>query len=143
VSRVLILARTGSISLSAVRWLQALGIHLAVLEGAGSALHITVQTQFTKPADARLRRAQVLALDEPVGVEITRCLLGAKIRGQYENLVHLGYEIPAASRLCEQIDRAETVEACCSAESQMAATYWRCWSILRSYVGGEGSGESP
>ena len=130
VSRILILARTGSISLSAVRWLQALGIHLAVLEGAGSALHVTLQTQSTRSADASLRRAQALALDEPVGVEITRYLLGAKIRGQHANLVRLGYEIPSAARLCQRIEEAKTIEACCSAESQMASTYWQCWSIL-------------
>jgi len=141
--RILILARSGSISISAVQWLQSLGIHLALLEEHGASIQLSMQTLLSKGQDARLRRAQALALDNGKGIEVARYLLGVKLRGQLHNLVCMGYEIPAAQALCDQVGRAPTIEACSAIESRMASIYWDCWAVLDCKWAGRGQATIP
>jgi CRISPR-associated protein Cas1 len=66
----------GIVSLEALRWCHALGVGVFVLGPDGS-LQLTSTPRITD--DARLRRTQALAPLGPVGLDIARDLLGAKL----------------------------------------------------------------
>src|SRR5664280_2885443 len=81
--------------------------------------------------DPRLRRAQAAAPNAPVGLEITRALLGAKLAGQTtvaEDLLHNPPIADTISRLAEQLDSANTLPACRDLEAQASNAYFGAWT---------------
>src|SRR4051812_19221983 len=67
------------VSLAALRWLADQNAAFVMLERDGSVLATTGPVL---PSDARLRRAQALALQSGVALNITRELIGQKLAGQ-------------------------------------------------------------
>lgn len=128
VDRILVLSRNGSISLAAVRWTQKLGIALALVGSESSG--IVMQTTLSPRQDTKLRRAQALAQDTELGLQVSRYLLSEKCRGQRGNLVRLGYGTSLVDSLCKQIGQAESLNGCLGIEGELAAIYWDCWREL-------------
>jgi CRISPR/Cas system-associated endonuclease Cas1 len=81
--RLVCISEDGFTTLSALKWLADVGASFVVLNRNGKVLFVTGPTA---PSDARLRRAQALALGNGVGLEVSRALIDAKLDGQ-ERLV--------------------------------------------------------
>ena len=116
----------GALSLDALRWCVNVGTPVVVLGGDGAILAASIRGR----EDARLLRAQALALYGDAGIEITRFLITEKLNGQASLLVgRLGDE-DAASTL---LDLAESVEAAASIdemrqlEAAGANVYFAAW----------------
>src|SRR5271165_6238478 len=81
--RLVIIGNDGFVSLGALQWLADQDASLTFLDRRGKVLFVTGPTT---PSDARLRRAQALAVQNGTALEISRELISAKLTGQ-ENLV--------------------------------------------------------
>ena len=126
--RVVVLGHTGSITLEALRWCSDVGISLAQLDTDGRLLTLSVAPGRDEP---RLRRAQAAAPNTPVGLQITRDLLVAKVTGQAAVLDRvLNLPIPAARLrdVAAQIETAPHIPGCIDLESAAANTYFGAWA---------------
>src|SRR5437899_12673583 len=81
--RLVCIGDDGFITLSALRWLSDVGASFAMLDRLGK---VRVVTGPASPSEARLRRAQALALGNGTALRIARELIAAKVSGQ-ETLV--------------------------------------------------------
>jgi CRISPR-associated endonuclease Cas1 len=123
--RLIVVASTGYISFDAVRWMTDAGCALIQLDHTGRVLVTSATPGNNLPA---LRRAQALAADQGVGVEISRYLLAVKLAGQQAVAATLDTDAAAAIRDheaalagCRDLDALRLVEA------QAAAAYWAAW----------------
>jgi len=127
VRRIVILADTGVVTLEAVRWCADVGISVVQVD-RDSRLLLLAGAAGTD--DARLRRAQAAAASSPVGVEIARALLTAKLLGQAQ-LARTELSSPAAAdiidRLAEQLAQADLV-GCRDLEAQASNVYFAGWA---------------
>jgi CRISPR-associated endonuclease Cas1 len=131
VDRILILASTGMITFDAQRWMSDAGIPWVQLDREQNIMALSGSGM----ADARLLRAQGRACRagdlESVGLEITRLLVAAKIRGQLANIAEFfalpDTELQLKTRLAEA-EAAPTYDALISAEGNAASAYWQAWS---------------
>ena len=125
--RLVIIGDDGFVSLSALRWIADVDAALVMLDRTGRILFVTGPTA---SSDARLRRAQALALSNGAGLEISRELIDAKLQGQ-ERLVQNKLSDAAAadsiSGLRRELMHAQTVEAIRVIEAQAAIQYFRAW----------------
>src|SRR5439155_2939990 len=78
ISRLVLLGHAGTVTLEALRWLADVGISFCQIDKDGRLLATSAPT----PGDARLRRAQALAIANPAGLEVAKLLLGEKVAGQ-------------------------------------------------------------
>lgn len=76
--RLVMLGHAGTITLEALRWLADVGISFTQIDRDGRLIATSTPT----PGDARVRRAQALAIANPSGLQITRVLLEQKLAGQ-------------------------------------------------------------
>jgi CRISPR-associated endonuclease Cas1 len=125
----------GNLSFDALRWCSSVGTAVVALGADGAVLAAGP----TGRDDARLLRAQALALYGPSGVEITRYLIAEKLRGQARVLgLHLS-EHAAASTLAGLLDAvagADSIEAIRQAEAAAANVYFAAWerTVIVSFV---------
>jgi CRISPR-associated endonuclease Cas1 len=127
ISRVVMLAQDGSISLAAVRWLAGVGIPYLHLDRDGRLLAESAQVRLDDP---RLRRAQALAGTSPAGVAVARELITRKIRGQRSVVDYLGGDPTAIDPSLELALAASSLDEVRRAESVAALAYWAGWSGL-------------
>jgi CRISPR-associated endonuclease Cas1 len=111
------------ISLSALEWLTAQGMSFLMVERNGKVQCVTGPSA---PSDARLRRAQSLALGNGVGTEICRKLIEAKLQGQERVIRGLSNSVAAReiANFREQLATAETAEAIRWLEAYAANSYF-------------------
>lgn len=127
VRRIVILGHTGHLSLEAIRWCADTGIVLTQLDTDGRLLLTAGGAQFDDP---RLRRAQAAAATNPVGVEIARALLTAKLQGQASVAESLGAG-PAGTqirRLAETLGQSQDLPGLRGVEAQASNTYFAAWA---------------
>jgi CRISPR-associated endonuclease Cas1 len=126
--RLVVLGHTGFVSLEALRWLADAKAALVVIDGDGTVIASTAPQRINDP---RLRRLQALAIGTPIGVEITRELLGRKVEGQRRVLATIGALDPVKASAFDEflgrIAEARSIEECLGAESVSAAHYFRAW----------------
>ncbi len=128
VRRIVILGHTGQITLDAVRWCHDTGIAIVQLDCDGTVLLTAGQPGVDDP---RLRRAQAAAPAGPVGVEIAKELLGAKLDGQAAVAGELLQARPVAGairELANQLRDAEDLVRCRDLEAQASNAYFAAWS---------------
>jgi CRISPR-associated endonuclease Cas1 len=122
--RVIVIGSDGSATFDAIRWIADIGASLAFLDRRGKLLFASGPTA---PSDARLRRAQNLAIGNGVGIEISRSLISAKLQGQ-ERLVgerlKNSFTAQAIATFREKLQRAETVDEIRWLEAQAAVAYF-------------------
>jgi CRISPR-associated endonuclease Cas1 len=128
IRRIVILTDTGTVSLEAIRWCADVGIAVVQLDRDGRPL-----LSATAPGtdDARLRRAQAAASSSPLGLQITRDLLGAKLAGQAAVARDLLNHESIAERLdtmAAQMETTVTLSACRDLEAQGAQMYFGAWA---------------
>jgi len=113
--------------LSALKWLADVGASFVMLSRLGKVLCVTGPTA---PSDARLRRAQALALGNDVGLEISRALIDAKLAGQERVLREQLNDSTAAQvieRIRARLAAANTFEVIRRIEAHAAVAYFGAW----------------
>lgn len=125
--RLIVIGNDGFVSLAALRWIADVGASFGMLDRTGKVLFVTGPTA---PSDARLRRAQGLALGNGVGLVISRTLINAKLEGQ-ERLARERFNGSGAGQviagLRERLVAAETFEAIRVLEAHAAVSYFGAW----------------
>src|SRR5215216_5353714 len=91
--RLVILGHTGSITFDAIRWLHDVGAGVTMIDGDGQVLLASGPRGSNYP---HLRRAQAMAAESTVGLDLVCEILGAKLTGQANNLRQLGHGEQAA-----------------------------------------------
>jgi CRISPR-associated endonuclease Cas1 len=128
--RLVVIGSDGFISLAALRWLADQDAAFVMLERDGTVL---VTTGPVRPSDARLRRAQAMAMQNGAALRITRELLSEKLAGQErvarKNLLD-SKTADGIAGLCEAVESSETIDDIRYLESQGAALYWAAWRDL-------------
>lgn len=141
--RLVLIGHTGYVTLEALRWLHDIGAALIHIDSDGTV--ITASTA-SGPGHASLRRAQALAATSPVGVEVARELLYAKVAGQASLLPELeagGGAEAVAARALEAIRDAGELSGLLAAEAEAAAAYWDAWSGVDVPLRGADPGRIP
>jgi CRISPR/Cas system-associated endonuclease Cas1 len=125
--RLVCISEDGFVTLSALRWLSDVGASFVMLDRLG---RVRVVTGPTSPSEARLRRAQALALGNGMAVKIARELISVKLSGQEmlarEKLKNVSVANSIAG-LRDRLANADEVEAIRGIESRAAAEYWSAW----------------
>ena len=127
-SRLVVLNAAGVVSLDALRWCSGLGIGVLVL-GPDGTCQLASTPRVTD--DARLRRVQALAPDQPYGLDIARWLISRKVTGQGKVVLsRFGDEATAESlgALVLAIEEAGTIDEIRQLEATSAALYFGTWS---------------
>jgi CRISPR-associated endonuclease Cas1 len=128
--RLIVIGSDGAVSFSALRWLADQNAAFAMLERNGSVLAATGPV---RPSDSRLRRAQSLAHQSGIAVQISRGLIDQKLEGQERILRNSLQDSVLADKIAflrTQLGGAKTVEAIRQLESQAAQAYWSAWHSL-------------
>jgi CRISPR-associated endonuclease Cas1 len=128
--RLVCIGEDGFVTLSALRWLSDVGASFVMLDRLGK---VRVVTGPTSASEARLRRAQALAVGNGTAILIAREIIAAKLRGQEtlvrEKLVNAETaNVIAAFRDC--LSQAHNIDAIRVIESRAAAAYWSAWHEL-------------
>lgn len=127
--RLVIVGHSGSLSFDALRWLHDVGVSLVVLDRDGEVLTAHGPTGND---DARLRRAQALAMSDGAGVGIARNILHSKITGQADVLATLPDEAVSTRvrELLPALDTATTADTLRLVEAEAASLYWQAWHLV-------------
>src|SRR5207244_354633 len=126
--RLVCIGDDGFITLSALRWLTEIGASFVMLDRLGK---VHVVTGPTSPSEARLRRAQALALSNGRALPIARELMAAKLNGQETVLrdkLKDDAKANAIATLRESLFASGTIEAIRAIESRAALEYWSPWN---------------
>jgi CRISPR/Cas system-associated endonuclease Cas1 len=126
-TRVVCISEDGFFTLGALKWLSEVGIPLTLLDRLGK---IRFLTGPTASADARLHRAQFAALDNGVGLEISRTLIDAKIEGQERvarETLKDSITAEAIAKFRAKLGTAENIEMIRNVEAQSAVAYFGAW----------------
>jgi CRISPR-associated protein Cas1 len=124
--RRLVVVGDGVLTTTALRWCRDVGVSVVVLDDDG----LVVAGGPPALNDPRVRRAQVLAGDDEVGVEIVRRLISAKLGGQEQNLAsYFGRPdlMIAIEELREALDDSSNVDQLRQLEGAAANVYWSAW----------------
>jgi len=125
--RLVCIGDDGFITLTAIRWLSDVGASFVMLDRLGK---VRVVTGPTSPSEARLRRAQALALSNGRAFPIARQLITAKLEGQEtvlrDKLKNDGKANAIAGQR-EKLSNSETIDEIRAIESLAALEYWSAW----------------
>jgi CRISPR/Cas system-associated endonuclease Cas1 len=127
-SRVVVLARSGTVSFEASRWMAHAGVAFAQLDAFDGRILAASGTPGRN--DAGLRRQQALAANAPTGLAIARYLLERKIAGQAEvgrTRLHAYTETNTLDELAARIAEAWTIDDARQIEASAANLYWSVW----------------
>ncbi len=128
--RLVVIGSTGSVTFEALRWMAVQNVAFSLLDRDGTLLAVSGPIG---PSDARLRRAQSLAHQSGVAVQIARELIRQKLEGQ-EKLVRDVFRDSAVAQSISSfrsaLGSANSVQAIRQLESQAAQVYWRTWYSL-------------
>lgn len=128
--RLVMIGSDGFITLEAVRWLADQRVAFVMLERDGSVLATTGPVM---PSDARLRRAQALAIQSGAAIGIARELIEHKLIGQERIARHKLLEPEIANKISRyrtELPAADTFEQMRLIESHAANCYWSAWHSL-------------
>jgi CRISPR-associated endonuclease Cas1 len=125
--RLVILGHSGRISIDSLRWCHRLGIEIAIVDPDANVIFASV---LNVSDDARLRRAQVLAADNDLGLMIARELIAVRIAGQ-SRILRRRFGDAASADAIEELGSAlaevSSIDDVRSLESAAAGLYWACW----------------
>jgi CRISPR-associated endonuclease Cas1 len=128
--RLVVIGSDGFVSLAALEWLASQDASFVMLERNGKVLCVTGPA---KPSEAKLRRAQALAVGNGVGLEIARTLINAKLEGE-ERVLRDRLNREDASRVISdfrtKLASADSFDAIRVIEANAAASYFRNWSVI-------------
>lgn len=125
--RLVVIGADGLVSLAALRWLADQDASFVMLERNGSVLATTGPV---RPSDTRLRRAQALAQQNGIALEIARGLIARKLAGQERLIRETLRESALADEIAQarvQASKAEAIPLVRQWEAQGANAYWSAW----------------
>jgi CRISPR-associated endonuclease Cas1 len=128
--RVVVIGSDGSVSLAALRWLADQDAAFVLLDRDGTVLATTGPV---RPSDARLRRAQAMAIQSGAALQITRELIRQKLAAQERvarTKLSSSSTADAIAEFRREVERAKTIDAIRHLESQGASVYWAAWRDL-------------
>jgi CRISPR-associated endonuclease Cas1 len=128
--RLVVIGSDGEISLAALRWVADQQVGFSMVDRLGRVLATTGPVS---PSDARLRRAQALAGQSEIGLEIARELISQKLVGQQRVALKYFQSSTAAFVIVAARNKLTTAASCedvlrCEAEGAQA--YWKAWHEL-------------
>jgi len=128
--RLVLIGSDGMVSLAALRWLADQDAAFVMLDRDGSVLATTGPV---RPSDARLRRAQAMAIDSGAALQIARELIDQKLAGQEQVARNKLLDTTTAKTIAQfrsEVATADTISTIRLLESQGAAAYWSAWRTL-------------
>jgi CRISPR-associated endonuclease Cas1 len=125
--RLVLLGKSGTVTLEALAWLRAIGATLIQLNPNGEVLAHSVPFGYD---GLPIRRPQALAVATGLDVEVARGLIAQKLNGQRANPSRLRVNLQGFDALCETLDRVNSIEQVRICEAQAAAIYWNAWSSV-------------
>lgn len=128
--RLVVIGSDGMISFAALRWLADQNASFVMLERDGSVLATTGPV---RPSDARLRRAQALAFNNGVGLQVAIYLIDRKVAGQELVVRERLRNATVADNIANfrrMLGSVKSVEGVLGIEANAAAAYWSAWSKL-------------
>jgi CRISPR-associated endonuclease Cas1 len=126
--RIIVIGSDGFATFDALRWIADVGASLIFLDRRGKVLFLSGPTA---PSDARLRRAQSLALGNGTALRISKELIAQKLDGQttlVRDMLHNAVEADAIERFKADLIHAQSIEAVRIIEAQAAKVYWQSWA---------------
>ncbi len=126
--RLVLIGSDGFITLEALRWISDVGAAFVMLDRRGKVLAVTGPVP---SSDAKLRRAQALALGNGTALKISKELISQKLAGQEllaRDMLHESATADAIARFRDELPNAESIEAVRLIEAQAARSYWQAWS---------------
>jgi CRISPR-associated endonuclease Cas1 len=126
--RLIISGDDGYISLHALRWLAEIKVSIMQIGFDNQLFLASVPQGADYPY---LRRYQVLAGVTPLGAEITRNLLSAKVQGQIGVMKTLGADIDPLNSAYQAIQECENPIDMMGFEGQASLAYWNAWKNVK------------
>src|SRR5713226_4501168 len=126
--RLVMIGSDGFVTLEALRWLADQGAAFVMLDCRGKVLAVTGPVS---PSDAKLRRAQALALGNGTALKISKELISKKLAGQellVRDMLHDSATADAIARFGDELLSADTTDVVRLVEAQAARYYWKSWS---------------
>jgi CRISPR-associated endonuclease Cas1 len=128
--RLVVIGSDGEISLAALRWVADQQVGFSMVDRLGRVLATTGPVS---PSDARLRRAQALAGQSEIGLEIARELISQKLVGQQRVALKYFQSSTAAFAIVAARNKLTTAASCGDIvryEADGAQAYWKAWHEL-------------
>jgi CRISPR-associated endonuclease Cas1 len=128
--RLVVVGSDGIVSFAALRWLTDQDAAFVMLDRNGSVLATTGPVRTT---DARLRRAQALAQQSGVALQIVRELIEHKLVGQERLAREKLLDCAAANtiaRMRADVSKADSMQEIRLFEANAAYAYWSAWHSI-------------
>ena len=123
--RLVLLGKSGTLTLESLAWLRAIGAALVHLSADGQPLTHTVPFGY----EGLIRRSQALAIANGLDVDLARDLIRRKLDGQRANLVRLrASDLRGFDAMHQALDAAATIDQIRLCEARAAAVYWNAWT---------------
>src|SRR5713226_8354856 len=125
---LVMIGNDGFITLEALRWISDVGASFVMLDRRGKVLAVTGPVA---PSDAKLRRAQALALGNGTALKISKELISQKLAGQellVQDMLQDSATADAIAQFRAELSSAESIESVRLIESQAARAHWQAWS---------------
>jgi CRISPR-associated endonuclease Cas1 len=124
--RLVLLGKTGTLTLESLAWLRAIGAALVQLSADGQVLTHSVPFGYEGHP---IRRSQALAIASGLDLDLARELIRRKLDGQRANLVRLRVaDLHGFDAMRESLEDASTIDEIRLCEAKAAAVYWNAWS---------------
>lgn len=128
VRRVVIYGKGGFTTWGALEWLEGIGASFAFLSRDARLIVTSGEAGPNQPA---LRRAQVMAAENGIGLGIVRELLTSKLEGQLALLRRSLPKQDAAAQVidsaCRDLAEVDSVAGALALEAKAASAYWGAW----------------
>ncbi len=127
--RLVLLGKSGTITLESLAWLRAIGAALVHLSPDGHVLTHSVPFGYDGHP---IRRSQALAAANGLAVDLARDLIRQKLDGQRANLARRRVaDLRGFDAMRESLDTASTIDEVRLCEAKVAAVYWNAWSNVQ------------
>jgi CRISPR-associated endonuclease Cas1 len=126
--RLVLLGKSGTLTLESLAWLRAIGAGLIHLSADGHVLTHSVPYGYDGHP---IRRAQAFAIATGLDIDLARELIRRKLDGQRANLARLRVaDLQSFDAMCEALKRAASIDEIRLCEARAAAIYWNAWSSV-------------
>jgi CRISPR-associated endonuclease Cas1 len=125
-----VLGHSGLVSLDALRWLHDIGTPFVHIDCDGTLIAVGASSGLN---DARLRRAQALALENGIAIQISRKLIQQKIDAQADvlrNISDSGEAIYNLAQISTNLIQCQSIDELRYAEGRAAKSYWAAWKSI-------------
>ena len=139
----LVIMGDGTVSLAALRWCHAAGVDVVAYDQASEML---LTSGRVANDDARLRRAQALALHTSAGLAVAKRLIAIKVAGQAQvaaTLLASPGTVETLAELLDGIKACGSLEEVQHAEAVAAAAYFAAWDSVEVHFTGRDAVKVP